>query len=172
MIENIRKLLYNLIEVKKVKIDSWKKAFTCGIKFALIYFVIFIVCTCLLTGFILRGESFAEHPSVQVINGISFQMAYYFYVIVATIIPIILVQYTKIKFLFLSTVIYFFTYVCICVIFLLSVLLFNVNIFGLISVHYLIEMGDFCLLAFPQGLFFGTVIAVILNTIINKCKVK
>lgn len=155
-----------------MKINSWKKASICGIKFALIYFVIFIVCTCLLTGFILRGESFAEHPSNQVINGISFQMAYYFYVIVATIIPVILVRYTKIKFLFLSMVIYFFIYVCIGVIFLLSVLLFNVNILGLISACYLIEMGDFCLLAFPQGLFLGTVITVILNTIINKRRVK
>ncbi len=120
----------------------------------------------------MQGESFAEHPAKPIVNGVSFQKAYYFYVIVSSIIPIILVRYTRVKYVFLNILIYFSVHISMAIIFLLFVLFFNVDILGLISINYLIEMGDFCLLAFPEGLFYGTVIAVIINAIRNKCRFK
>lgn len=152
----------------KMKIDSWKKATINGILFRIIYFAVFIVCICLLTGFVLQGESFSDHPADQIVNGISFQFAFYCYVVIALIIPIIIVRYTRIKYLLFNILLYFFTYFCLGIIFLLSILFFEIDLPKLISVRYFIEMGDFCLLAFPTGLFFGTVIAIIINTIRNK----
>ncbi len=151
-----------------MKTVSWKAALKNGVVTGVISFAAFAIFTCFLNYFILDGITFYESANAA-INGISFTTVNIIYVVLSAIVPVIFLRYEKIKFLLLNSGIAFVVFEVLALLLTVLIMYGIVNIFGL-YVQYTFEILSYALVMVPVGSVLGTVIAIIINAILNEKK--
>lgn len=149
----------------KNKITTWKSTVTQGLRLGSISFLLLTIFTCFLHYIILSGESYIGKSEINdIINGISFCTVNVLCGILATVVPIFFLRYTRITFLililFISSCTYLLLYiVCVCCGEFIS--------FGLLYPMEEFDTIIYALISFPVGSCVGTMVSVITNTVIN-----
>lgn len=145
--------------MKKIKIDSWKKANRSALIQALLSALFCIAYTYIIMIFTCGEEFVGKQPTRDVINGIRHDVVLCVCGVLAGLIPLILLRYAKAKFLIsyipLSSVFYVIIMV-LCVLFVID------DNFDLIT---------YALLPIPIGSCVGTAIAILINCFINRKQV-
>lgn len=142
--------------MKPIRIHSWEDANRTALTQALVTVVFCILYTYIIMGFTGGDEFVGKQPTQVVVNGIRHDVVLVICGILAGFIPIILLRYTKAKFLIMylpMNVIYYFILMFLVVAFIID------DNFDLIVN---------ALLPVPTGSFVGMVIAIIMNCFINK----
>lgn len=137
--------------MKRVKIDSWKNANKSALIQACLSVLFCIVYTYAIM-FLTGGEEFVgKQPTQETVNGIRHDVVLVVCGILAGLIPMIMLRYTKAKFLGLylpMSVSYYLIIMFLCVLLVID------SNFDLIT---------YALTSVPIGSFVGTIIAVLIN---------
>ena len=142
--------------MKKLHISSYDGIFTSALvqsSLTVVLCILFTFIVLSLTGF---EEFIGKDGKLEIINGIQYDAVLYTGAVVSSVVPIILLRYNSIKYLFL------FLLICIM---LYVIILFFVVLFLIGGSFDFINYATF---PFPIGFGAGTVIAIIINTIKNK----
>lgn len=145
--------------MKIIKIDSWKNANKSALLQTVVSVLVCVVYSyiiVLLTG----GEEFVgKQPTKEIINGIRFDITLVVCGILAGIVPIILLKYTKLKFMIL--------YLPLGILYYLVILFSYVCIFDAYNIFDLIF---YAITSIPIGSLVGTIIAIFINQYRNNNK--
>ncbi len=142
--------------MKTIRIDSWRKANKSALVQALFSALLCIAYTYIIMLFTGREEFVGKQPTQDVINGVRHSVVLVVCSILAGLIPLMLLRYTKAKFLIsyipLSSA-YYVILILLCVLFVID------DNFDLIT---------YALFPIPIGSFTGTAVIILMNHFINQ----